>query len=296
MTKFLLFIFILITKASFCQTGIIKDSITNDPIPYVNIWFENENIGTTSEENGKFNLPIFKNDKYLIFSAIGYKTKRVNTSLTNYDIKLIPNVTELSEIVLNIKKQTLQTIIGQINKSQINFYFGCGLKPWITARFFKFNENYKETPFLKTIQFLTRSDIKDSKFNVRLYSVNEKGEPENYIYDQNIFGIAKKGKKITEIDISNLNIQFPENGFFIAVEWLIIDQNKYENKSLQENSKKKYNRISYEPAFGIEPSESNENSWIFNQGKWQKIWKHRANSKNYIDKYDLLTLELTLTD
>jgi hypothetical protein len=26
--------------------------MSNKPIPYVNIWVENENIGTTSEENG----------------------------------------------------------------------------------------------------------------------------------------------------------------------------------------------------------------------------------------------------
>jgi hypothetical protein len=32
--------------------GIVLDE-SNKPIPYVNIW-ENENIGTTSEENGSF--------------------------------------------------------------------------------------------------------------------------------------------------------------------------------------------------------------------------------------------------
>lgn len=36
------------------QKGIVKDSISKQPIPYVNISVENENIGTTSEENGAF--------------------------------------------------------------------------------------------------------------------------------------------------------------------------------------------------------------------------------------------------
>jgi CarboxypepD_reg-like domain len=34
--------------------GVVEDSLTGKPIPYVNIWVENENIGTTSEENGTF--------------------------------------------------------------------------------------------------------------------------------------------------------------------------------------------------------------------------------------------------
>jgi hypothetical protein len=35
--------------------GIVVDE-NDKPIPYVNIWVENENIGTTSEEDGRFSI------------------------------------------------------------------------------------------------------------------------------------------------------------------------------------------------------------------------------------------------
>ena len=66
---------ILFSISFFSQTkGIVVDE-SGKPIPYVNIWVENENIGTTSEENGAFSINVSDN-KYLIFSAIGYVTQR----------------------------------------------------------------------------------------------------------------------------------------------------------------------------------------------------------------------------
>jgi len=274
---------------------VIIDSETKEKIPFVNIWVENENIGTTSNEKGEFELEI-SSTKIILFSAIGFETKKISSDSIKNILELKPMTTELDEVIINSKKLTQELIVGKFKKSKINYYFGCGIKPWITARFFKYKEKYDKTPFLKKIRLLTRSDVKNSKFNIRLYSVNENGEPDNYIYDQNIIGIAKKGKKTTEIDVSKLNIKFPENGFFIAIEWLIIEENKYEYKYTMEGSRKKLEGISYEPAIGTVPAETAENSWIFNQGKWKKVWKNVGTIKKYKEKYSLMAIELTLTN
>ena len=50
--------------------GVVVDE-NNKPISYVNIWAENENIGTTSEENGTFSINVMES-KILIFSALGF--------------------------------------------------------------------------------------------------------------------------------------------------------------------------------------------------------------------------------
>jgi hypothetical protein len=39
------------------------------------IWVENENIGTTSEENGSFSIHVEDQNKVLIFSALGFEKK-----------------------------------------------------------------------------------------------------------------------------------------------------------------------------------------------------------------------------
>ncbi len=56
-------------------------------------------------------------------------------------------------------------------------------------------DHYDSTPFLKIISVVTLSDVKHSKFNIRLYSKNENGAPGDYMYNQNIIGIVKKGNK-----------------------------------------------------------------------------------------------------
>lgn len=56
--------------------GVVKDSLTGQPIPYANIWVENENVATTSEEDGTFSIVVTK-DKNLIFSALGYEKKKL---------------------------------------------------------------------------------------------------------------------------------------------------------------------------------------------------------------------------
>jgi hypothetical protein len=298
MKKLLAITFLLISNLCFSQIkSVIIDSETKEKIPFVNIWVENENIGTTSNEKGEFELKI-NSTKIILFSAIGFETKKITSDSIKNIVELKPLITELDEIIINSKKLSQELTIGEFKKSKINSYFACGIQPWISAKFFEHKEEYEKTPYLKKFRILTNSAIKNSKFKIRLYRVNEKSEPQNYIYNENIIGIAKKGKRTTEIDVSELNIEFPEKGFFIAIEWLIIEGNKYEYKYTMKGSKKKLKDISYEPAIGIVPAETNENSWRFNKGKWVKAsWKNNNESmKKYRNKYNQLAIELTLTN
>lgn len=297
MKKLLAITFLLISNISFCQLkSVIIDSETKEKIPYVNIWVENENIGTTSNENGEFELQI-DSPKIILFSAIGFQTKKVSSDSIKNVLELNSLITELDEIIINSKKSSQELTIGEFKKSKINSYFSCGTQPWISAKFFNYKEKYEKTPYLKKLRILTNSTVKNSKFNIRLYGVNEKGEPESYIYNENIIGIAKKGKKTTEIDLSELNIEFPEKGFFVAIEWLIIEENKHEYNSKMQGSRKKIVKTSYEPSIGTVPVETNENSWLLNQGKWRKIWKNNDKSiRKYKNKYNQLAIELILTN
>ncbi|MGS2727161.1 carboxypeptidase-like regulatory domain-containing protein [Psychroserpens sp. BH13MA-6] len=295
MKKILFVTLILFVNLIYSQTkGTVLDSISQEPIPYVNIWVENENIGTTSNEIGQFEINESLKDKTLIFSAIGFKTKKVNFKANTEKVHLSPEITELEEVLIS-NKLGKELIVGQFKESDIDLNMACWTKPWILARYFPYEEKFNETRFLKSIKIRTTSDIKDAKFNIRIYEKDENGEPSAFLYDKNIIGIAKKGKKLTEIDLSEYDIYFPKDGLFIAIEWLIIEENKYEFKVKWVETKKKEKKTSYEPAFGVIPSETGENSMIYISGKWQKIWKSRS-PKKYKDKYGLLAMELTLTD
>ena len=66
MQKFF-FIFIFSCSLSAQIRGVVKDSISGEPIPFVNIWVENETVGTTSEADGTFFLRSVKRKKHCDF-------------------------------------------------------------------------------------------------------------------------------------------------------------------------------------------------------------------------------------
>jgi len=287
-------VFLLYSNTIFTQIqGKLLDSITKKPVKYVNIWVENKDIGTSSDENGNFQFTKIDSTETLIFSSIGYKTFKTNVKNINSVILLQPKSVNLSEILIK-KKGNTEIVIEKYKKGKINYYLSCSNKPRIIGRFFIHNDYYKKTPFIKSIKILTKSNINKAKFNIRLYTINKEGEPENYLNHKLITGIAKKGKNNTIIDISELKIEYPENGIFIAIEWLIIENNKY-NFSYTMN-KKKHKSITYEPSIGTIPVNSNKNSWIYQKGVWKKIWKTKSSLKKYNKKYNLIAMELTLSN
>ncbi|MBK8943809.1 MAG: TonB-dependent receptor [Ignavibacteriae bacterium] len=96
-------LFILISLKLFAQqvtlNGVVKDSLTGNPIEFANIILTEINIGASSNTNGSFSLEIPKAGKYLIkFSHVGYRTYSKNFEITKnsyFEINLIP-----SEILL----------------------------------------------------------------------------------------------------------------------------------------------------------------------------------------------------
>ena len=98
--KAILLLFLFSISLSAQIKGVVKDSLTGNPIPYINIWVENENIGASSEENGTFEIYTSEKSKNLIFSAIGFEKKIIKISESK-EVKLKSVEYLLDEIVLS---------------------------------------------------------------------------------------------------------------------------------------------------------------------------------------------------
>ncbi len=280
--------------------AVIKDSITNEPVPYVNIWIEDQMTGTTSDENGRFTLEANNNGTpTIVFSAIGYKQKRIRFSDIGAVVLLNQSTIQLDEVVVRPQKNGGKTIsVGEFKKSAISFYFGCGTAPWMVARFFPYQQSYSDTPFLKTLSIVTKSDVANAKFNLRLYTVKDDGQIDAPVYTENIIVSAKKGDTVTKVDLSERHIAFPDKGLLIAVEFLIIKENKFIRTLTSKETNKKTEWITFEPSIGTIPDETGETALQYSKGNWSKV---RKNSNNiglsaYRNKYNLLAMKLELSD
>ena len=90
--------------------GIVTDSVTGDPLPFVNIYLKGTDYGVISDKKGRFEFSTDKNFRSLQVSSLGYTTKdftiipgRSNTGL---NLKLAPSSgTMLEEVVVTKKNK-----------------------------------------------------------------------------------------------------------------------------------------------------------------------------------------------
>ena len=107
MNRFVFIVFIIFWEIGFSQTvsGIISDK-NGERIPFANIYLNNTNIGTSSNENGFYELKnIKKGDYTLVASVVGFQSKSIKISIKN-DQQLTQNFVlneadSLEEIVIS---------------------------------------------------------------------------------------------------------------------------------------------------------------------------------------------------
>lgn len=87
--------------------GVVKDSISQEPIPFVAIFFKGSDKGLLTNENGEFSMTTSVNFICLKVSTMGYKEKEVYVEkgkTNDLKIDLVPTGVALKEVVVNYKK------------------------------------------------------------------------------------------------------------------------------------------------------------------------------------------------
>ncbi len=134
---FLLFSSVLAQAQQATITGVVKDP-KGEPMAGVSIAVKGTNNGTTTDENGQFNLVASAEDK-LVFSFIGYKTQEVAVSnQTNLSISLEEDVEALSELVVigygSVKKTDVTSSISSVSQKDLKTLPVAGIDQAIQGR------------------------------------------------------------------------------------------------------------------------------------------------------------------
>jgi len=82
-------------------SGVIEDKKTGEPIPGVNIQILGSNYGTSTDEDGKYNLKLEKGEYILIISMIGFEVEEKRIVLSDnmqLEIPLEPSIVKISEV------------------------------------------------------------------------------------------------------------------------------------------------------------------------------------------------------
>lgn len=196
-------------------SGVILDSTTKAPLEYVNIGIIEKNIGTVSDENGKFSIDLssLSDQDTILISCIGYNSDKQIVKdyriKKNQDILLVSNPIELNEIVVSPtlfknkilgNKHNKKIIIGGFENNEKGFECGVLLKIKKSAILEKFTCNIAKCTYDSIFYRLNvYKQIDDETFENIL-------QKPIYIKQK-----IEKSKTSIELDLSEYNLKVEGN-------------------------------------------------------------------------------------
>lgn len=284
---FLALLFFVGLTASAQIKGVVKDSTSGLPIPYVSIWVENEHFAATAEENGEFSIETSKKSKNLVFSAMGFERKTVAIANAS-EVKLNPSALQLDEIVISNRKETK---LKEIGKSENQIHEAFENAPRIDVKFFPYLPEYGKTKFLKQVAVVTDSKIEGASFKIHLYGVDANGNPGAELLDKDWIVSVGKGILKTKFSLAKFNLALPKEGIFIGFEKLMIARNKTEKITVDPNTQIEQIQTRFYPIV-LYDYVQRDAQFVFDDGKW--IAKTKPNPDGPNDKIRIYEPAITL--
>jgi len=202
-------------------SGAVFEKNSETPVEYVNIGIFGKNIGTVSDQNGRYTLQI-KPEYYsdtLIFSCIGYHSYSVIVSdfinLNNGNVNLEKREYELAEVVIRPRRVKEKTL-GVTTKSKM--FVGC-FADSINGREIGIVMKNKDRVFLKEVNLNITICTYDSIFyRINIYKAHSDKQFENILTNPIYVSSSKEEvkDKIT-IDLRHLYLEF-KGDFLVTFE------------------------------------------------------------------------------
>ena len=270
------------------QTMTVKDSITNEPIPFVSVYFGNDTGGYT-DEKGAIAIP--NEAEQIWLSHICYETKSISKiTADSQTIILVPKSINLDEVAISarIPKRIKTTEVGSMKaKTQTKHKGANGFE---MALFIPYDSTWTETPYIHSIlasldystHYLVFTEIKNPiyatlRFDLRQTDAKTGAPKDESLIDGGI--ILPSGQKLGKDGISLTRpIPFPQTGVFVVVEWITTAQVSEScnlvpslNMTLDEKENRTWNKKTFRDMDWMqeqdEPTYQNEGAQVFYKGR-----------------------------
>jgi len=270
------------------QTMIVKDSITNEPIPFVSVYFGND-IGGYTDEKGMIAIP--NEAAQMRLSHICYETKSIfKITADSQTIILVPKSINLDEVAISAKvpKRIKTTAVGLMKaKTQTKHKGANGFE---MALFIPYDSTWTETPYIHSIlasldystHYLVFTEIKNPiyatlRFDLRLPDAKTGAPKDESLINGGI--ILPSGQRLSKNGISlSRPIPFPQTGVFVVVEWITTAQVSEScnlvpslNMSLNEKENRTWSKKTFRGMDWMkeqnEPAYQNEEAKVYYKGR-----------------------------
>ena len=260
--------------------GTIVDRDTKEPLPFTSIGLKNEQIGALSNEHGQFIVPApSKNaDDSLVVVALGYSRRAVlvkrGVAVSSLTIEVPKRAIELSNVVVKagkIKNLGLGARTSDPGEGMIQGLPGC------QYAFFVKNDRNKRLGNVRTVSFyIGENGFPREPFRVRLYKADGNyNAPSTDLLTENVVVSAPQGGQWYTVDLTPYNIMAPEEGFFVAMEWVVSGDKFFATNCMDDYTP--YGQI-MRPTFEVKESRT----WNYSIGKgWSLITTANSQGLRY---------------
>ena len=162
-------------------SGIVKDSITGEPLPFVSVYFDGSTIGAMTDDNGTFTLQNNQGYTKLAAASLGYDTKFIDLKPgkknDNLEVLLKPTAFEISEVVVKPKREKytrkdnpavelIKKVIAHKNDNRIEAKpeYQTEVYEKLSLSLDNFNPNLDKNKFLNKFKFI-KNYLDTSEFN-----------------------------------------------------------------------------------------------------------------------------------
>ena len=270
------------------QTMTVKDSITNESIPFVSVYFGNDSGGYTDEQGA---IAIPSEIEQIRFSHICYESKSIaKVTVDSQTIFLAPISINLNEVAISAKvpKRIKTTAVGLMKaKTQTKHKGANGFE---MALFIPYDSTWTESPYIQSIlasldystHYLVFTEIKNPiyatlRFDLRLPDAKTGAPKDESLINGGI--ILPSGQRLSKNGISlSRPIPFPQTGVFVVVEWITTAQVSEScnlvpslNMSLNEKENRTWSKKTFRGMDWMqeqnEPAYQNEEAQVFYKGR-----------------------------
>jgi hypothetical protein len=260
--------------------GVIVDKDTKEPLPFSSIGLKNEQIGALSNEHGIFIVPAPTQNlaDSLVVVALGYARRAVlvkrGVALENLTIEVPKRAVALGNVTVKggkVKNLGLGAKSDNPGEGMIQ-----GL-PGSQYAFFVKNDKKKKLGNVRTVSFyIGENGFPREPFRVRLYKADGNyNAPNTDLLTENVVVSAPQGGQWYTVDLTPYNISAPEEGFFVAMEWVVSGDKFFATNFMDDYTP--YGQI-MRPTFEFKESRT----WSYTIGKgWNLLTLANGQGRRY---------------
>ena len=220
--------------------GHIVDKETKEPLPFTSVSLHDEQTGALSNEFGVFQLPApTKNAQdSLVIMALGYKHMAILVKRGQAQTNLVIEVPRMAIALSNVTVKGGK--VKNLGLGATASRPGEGLmqgQPGSQCAFFIKNDKNRRLGNIRSVSFyIGENGFPREPFRVRIYKADGNyNAPNTDILTQNVVVSSPAGGQWYTVDLTSYNVVAPEEGFFVAMEWIVSGDKFFKTDFMDEN-------------------------------------------------------------